>query len=283
MKARPPWSVFRAALEEVGFRPSRRLGQNFLLDENMVKAIVRDAQVHAGDRVIEVGPGCGFLTLHLLHAGVELTAIEIDERLLEVARELLAGEGSVRFLLGDALAGKHHLSPELDAALPSGDWHLVSNLPYSISAPLLSILAAHERRPATMTVLLQREVAERIAAGPGSADWGPLSIRIQRAYAPKIVRRVAPGLFWPRPEVESAVVRLERLPGPREGPESEALDRLIAALFQRRRQSLGRVVSGLCGGREEGLSVLASAGLDPRARAEDLDLQSLRRLAGKLA
>ena len=280
MTQRPPFSVFRAALEARGFRPSRRLGQNFLLDENMVRAIVRDARVEPGSFVLEVGAGCGFLSLHLLDAGADLVCVEIDARLLEIARELLLPQGPVRFLGCDALAGKHALAGEIEAVLPAGrPWHLVSNLPYSISGPLLAVLAGHERFPQTMTVLVQKEVAERIAASPGTPAWGPLSIRLQLRYEPKILRAVSPGLFWPRPSVESAVVRLERKPAAAEARELDRVDRLVGELFSSRRQTLGRVLTRLIGSREQALQALSTLGLDPKRRAETLDLPILLALA----
>jgi 16S rRNA (adenine1518-N6/adenine1519-N6)-dimethyltransferase len=285
---RPPWSEFRAALEAAGFRPSRRLGQNFLLDENLVRAIVRDAGVGPGDFVLEVGPGLGFLSLQLARAGVELVGVEIDERLLALARSLLASEPAaaarVRWIAGDVLAGKHELDARVRAALPaSGPWHLVANLPYGVSAPLLIVLAELENPPASMTVLVQLEVAERIVARPGSADWGALSIRLQLDYDAHVVRRVAPQLFWPRPEVESALVRLVARPVRAPAGEREALAALVARLFQRRRQALGRVLSEIVGDRARAQALLAAGAIDPRTRAEDLSLESLRALARSIA
>ncbi|MFN0007370.1 MAG: 16S rRNA (adenine(1518)-N(6)/adenine(1519)-N(6))-dimethyltransferase RsmA [Planctomycetota bacterium] len=283
MTQRPPFSVFRAALESRGFRPSRRLGQNFLLDENMVRAIVRDAEVLPGSFVLEVGAGCGFLSLHLLDAGAELVCVEIDSRLVAIARDLLAPHGAVRFLECDALSGKHALAPEIEAALPEErPWHLVSNLPYSISGPLLAVLAGHERPPRTMTVLVQKEVAERIAANPGTPAWGPLSIRLQLRYAPRIVRSVGPGLFWPRPSVESAVVRLEWAPAGGTAAELARLDHWIGELFSSRRQSLGRVLTRLAGDRQRAIQVLEALGIEPERRAETLDLPLLASLARHL-
>ena len=291
LEQRPAWSVFRAALERAGFRPSRRLGQNFLLDENMARAIVRDAGVSAHDPVLEVGAGCGFLSLALAQSGVRLTCVEIDERLLAIARELLAGYPDVRWILCDALAGKHALSPLLREALPRDEvWHLVSNLPYSIAAPLLVVLAdldrAREpqsaRAPMTMTALVQREVALRIAAQPATPEWGPLSIRLQLSYEPEILRSVAPALFWPRPEVESTVIRLKKRAERIEVGELERLDGLVRALFQHRRQTLGRALARLCAGREEAQALLERIGLSVRERAENLDLATLRRLAAGL-
>ncbi len=283
MTQRPPWQAFRAALVQRGFKPSRRLGQNFLLDENMVRAIVRDAKVAAGDFVLEVGAGCGFLSLHLLDAGVRLVCVEIDERLIPIASGLVAGHGDVRFLHCDALAGKHALAPEIEALLPErSPWHLVSNLPYSISGPLLAVLAAHARAPATMTVLVQSEVADRIAAKPGTKSWGTLSIRLQARYLPSIVRPVPPELFWPRPQVDSALVRLERRQDCAGADELRRLDALAGDLFQSRRQSLGRVLARRCGDRALGLAILAAAGLDPALRAETLDLAALLDLSRRL-
>lgn len=279
---RPAWLEVRATLEARGFRPSRRLGQNFLLDENMLRAIVRDAGLAPDDTALEIGPGCGFLTLHLAPAVRRLVCVEIDERLLEIARELCAELTNVEWLLADVLADKRTLAPEVAALLPaSGVWHLVSNLPYSVSAPLCAVLADQPNPPRTMTVLVQREVAERMAASPGTSDWGPLSIRLALDYAPRIVRAVPAQLFWPRPEVESSVVRLERLPDPVPPAERAVLMALVQALFQRRRQGLGRVLREFAG-RELAEQILPRIGLDPRARAEDLPLATLRALAREL-
>ena len=281
MTSRPPWTVFRAALEERGFRPSRGLGQNFLLDENMVRAIVRDSEVRAGDFVLEVGTGCGFLSLHLVDVGVDLLGVEVDDRLLPIAENLVSGRGRARFLRTDVLAGKNRLAPEVERALPSeGRWHVVSNLPYSIAGPVLALLAARACPPASLTVLVQREVADRIAGSPGTPAWGALSIRLQARYEARVVRTVPPDLFWPKPKVESAVVRLERrVPG---WPEEDLtrLDALAGSLLSSRRQTLGRVLGRVVGNREAGLRALALAGIDPAVRAESLDLGAWRRLVG---
>jgi 16S rRNA (adenine1518-N6/adenine1519-N6)-dimethyltransferase len=280
---RPPWQSFRAALEQRGFLPSRRLGQNFLLDENMVRAIVRDAQVGPGDVVLEIGAGCGFLSLHLVEAGVDLLCVEVDERLLPIAEKLVSGRGRARFLLADVLAGKNALAPEVARALPgSGYWHLVSNLPYSIAGPLLALLAARPNPPATMTVLVQREVAERIAAEPGTREWGPLSIRLQARYASSILRKVPPDLFWPRPRVESAVARLVRRTPAWEAEELESLDRLAGELLGTRRQSLGRVLGRSLGDREAARAAIERTGIEPSVRAETLGLEAWRRLIAVL-
>jgi 16S rRNA (adenine1518-N6/adenine1519-N6)-dimethyltransferase len=274
---RPPWQHFQQRLEEAGFRPSRRLGQNFLLDENMLAAIARDARIARGETVLEVGPGLGFLTRHLLDCGAAPVCVEIDERLLRIAQGWIEGP---RWLHCDVLAGKHELAPRVAAELPaSSAWQLVSNLPYSVSAPVLGVLADLEHPPRGMTVLVQREVAERIAGRPGSSDWGLLSIALQSSYEVELLRHVPAQLFWPRPEVESSVVRLVRQRAPLDPLRRRELLELAGRLFQRRRQTLGRVL-GEVWGREAALGRLSALGWSPSRRAEELDLRELLELSG---
>ena len=277
---RPPWSEFRAALDAAGFRPSRRLGQNFLLDDNAARAIARDARLSPGDFVLEVGPGCGFLSVHLARAGVDLVCVEIDPRLAPVAAAFLAPYPRARVILGDALEGKHGLGPLLRAALPaSGPWHVVSNLPYSISGPLLACLALRVPEAASMTVLVQREVAARLAATPGTADWGPLSVALQSAYSVRAERILPGNLFWPRPKVESQVVRLDLLEDRAGAAERARVVALARRLLNHRRQSLGRVLRELLGDARLAQGILAEGGWSPDLRAEALDLAALARLA----
>lgn len=282
MSGRPPWSEVRAELEARGFRPSRRLGQNFLLDENMVRRIALDAGVGEGDRVLEVGPGCGFLTGELLALGAEVLAVEIDPRLCEVAQQALAPYGDrLRLLRADALDGKHRLAAEVAAHLAAWagrPWHAVGNLPYSAASPLLVVLARLEEPPATLTALLQTEVALRAAAPPGTPDRGTLSARLEPLYGARVVRRVPAQLFWPRPKVESAVLRLELLPE-RPSPEELArLDTVVGALFGARRKSLRALVARRVGP-EAAREILERVGADPLARPEELSPEMLRALA----
>jgi 16S rRNA (adenine1518-N6/adenine1519-N6)-dimethyltransferase len=278
--ARPPWSVFRAELEGVGFRPSKGLGQNFLVDGNAARSIARDAGLAPGEHVLEIGAGCGFLTLHLAELGHEVLAVEIDARLLTVARRVLAGRQNVRWLQVDVLSGKHALAPELLAELPPGAWHLVSNLPYSISAPLLVLLTRLANPPRSMTVLVQEEVARRLTARPGDREWGPLGARLGLFYGARAGRALGPQLFWPRPRVASRVVGLLREPLEPLGEEDLACyDALVDRLFQQRRKQLLAGLSSGVGGREIALGMLLGAGLDPRARPEALSPSQLLTLA----
>ena len=278
---RPPWSVFRAELEAVGFRPSKSLGQNFLIDPNAAHSIAADAEFAPSAFVLEVGAGCGFLSLHLVELGAELLAVEIDARLLDVARRLLAGSADVRWWLGDALEGKHALAPGLAGELPAdGPWHLVSNLPYSISAPLLAVLARHPNPPRSMTVLVQEEVARRIAAHPGDPEWGALSARLGLVYEAQAGRSVGAQLFWPRPRVASRVVRLVlREAGELAPREALAFDALVDALFQHRRKQLVAILAERLHDRPTAQALAQSAGLDPRARPEILTPQELLALS----
>lgn len=281
---RPPWGTFRKALEDLGFRPSRRLGQNFLLDDTLVAAIARDAGVGPGDLVVEVGPGCGFLSVHLAALGVRLVAVEVDPRLHEVASRFLAPWPDSEVLLCDVLAGKHRLAEALERRLEGeGELHLVSNLPYAVSAPVLALFAAREPAPADMTVLVQKEVGERLVAQAGSPDWGPLSLAVQLAYEGRILRTVGPGSFWPRPRVDSVVVRLERRP---DRPPAQVRGRCLALarrVLTRRRQTLGRVLGDELGSRERAAGVLADLDVDPGRRAETLGREEWLALDAALA
>lgn len=274
---RPPWSAFRAELDAVGFRPSKTLGQNFLVDPNAARAIAAEAGLEAGARVLEIGAGCGFLTLHLAQLDLRLLAVEIDARLLEVAQRLLRDRPNVRWLRADALAGKHELAPAVVAELPGTEpWHVVSNLPYSISAPLLVLLSRLPNPPRSLSVLVQEEVARRVAARPGESEWGALTARLALLYGARPGRAVGPQLFWPRPRVASRVVHLERTAGPAPEPGVvEAFDALVDELFRHRRKQVLPLLANLLGDREAAEKLVRAVGLDPRARPETLGTAEL--------
>ncbi len=277
---RPAWKEVRAILDAEEFFPSRKLGQNFLLDENMVQRIALDTQLGPEDFALEIGTGCGFLTSHLAALDAEILSIEIDRRLLKVATLLLDGWSNVRLVRADVLAGKHQLEPELEALLPKDrDWHAVGNLPYSVASPLMVVLARLVSPPKSMTALVQAEVAERVAARPGGASWGPISARLQIQYEAQLVRRVPPQLFWPRPNVESAVLRLDRR---EEQPTRESLvrfDALVSLLFQSRRKALVGVLAKATQDREGVRTLLEELELDPDLRAGALSPAQLMAMA----
>lgn len=279
-----PWSALRARLEAAGFRPSKALGQNFLLDPNLARAIARDAAVDAGDFVIEVGPGCGALSRELAALGVRLIAFEIDRRLVEFAREALAAHPLSEVVRADVLAGKHALAPEVLERVPeSAPWHVVANLPYSAGTPFLVLASRLANPPRTMTVLLQRELAERLAAQPGTKVWGPVGAKIALIYEVAILRRVAPELFWPRPKVDSAVARFELRADRPEASATAAYDRLVDILFQARRKTLLSRVADRLGERTRAREHLEALGLDPSSRPESLGVAELLALTRALA
>jgi 16S rRNA (adenine1518-N6/adenine1519-N6)-dimethyltransferase len=280
----PALREVQAELEKLGFRPSRRRGQNFLLDPSAAQAIVRDAGVTRGARVLEVGPGCGALTAPLVEAGAEVLAVEIDERLLALARRRVEAPAAeperVRWIHADVLAGKHRLDAGLEHALASfAPWHLVSNLPYSISAPLMALLAAREEPPLSMTVLVQREVGDRLCAAPGTRDHGLLTLAVGLAYDVRRLREFPPRAFWPRPKIRSSLLRLDLRADRRPAVDRARFLDLARGLLQRRRQGLARVLAEHMKDREAAEGLLAALGIDPRQRAEELSRPTFQALS----
>ncbi len=249
-----------------------RLGQNFLADTNLLDAIVREAGVGPDDAVLEVGGGEGVLSERLAPIVSVLHVVELDERLRPGLEELAAREPSVRLVFGDAmkvdLAG---LAPAPNA--------VVSNLPYSIATPLLLRTIAELPGLERWTVMVQREIADRLRAVPRTKAYGAPSVLAQLACRVEMLRTVDPAVFRPRPRVESALLRLERVaPWP-----GEDVVRLVRAAFAHRRKALARSV-GIAGvvSRERALEALEAAGLSSRARAEELAPADFVRLAEEL-
>ena len=259
----------RRLLDQHGLAPSRARGQNFVVDPNTVRRIARLAEVGPGDRVVEIGAGLGSLTLALAETGASITAIEVDPRLVPVLRGVVEPVG-VQVVEGDALR------LDWEALLGDEEWVLVANLPYNVATPLVADLL--DRVPAIrrMLVMVQREVGQRLAAGPGDEAYGAVSVKVAYWATAKVVGRVPPTVFHPVPNVESAVVRIERRSEPAIGPdvEREWLFRLVAAGFGQRRKMLRRSLASLVG--PEGFE---AAGLRPEARAEELSVIEWGRLA----
>lgn len=190
-------------LQELGLHPSRKLGQNFLLDRNLLSALVRDASVVPGEHILEVGPGTGVLTSVLLSSGCRVTAIELDHRLASYVSRRFAEYGDQFCLLqGDACR------VDLSSLVGSEAYRCISNLPYSCSSPFMASLAALANPPTSMHLLLQKEMAERLTASPGSKAYGAFTVRLALRYHTEILRLVPPEVFYPAPDVTSAFVRL---------------------------------------------------------------------------
>lgn len=260
-------------LDAHGLAPSRALGQNFVADANTVRRLARLAGVGPGDHVVEVGAGLGSLTLALAETGAEVLAVEVDRGVLPVLREVVAGAGAgVEVVEGDATRLDWH-------ALLGGrsPWALVANLPYNVATPLVADLLDGVPEIARMLVMVQREVAERLAAGPGDGAYGAVSVKVAYWATAKVVGRVPASVFVPRPRVESALVAIERRPAPAVDPADvppERLWRVVRAGFATRRKMLRGALAGLVD--ESGF---AAAGVAPTARAEELDVGSWGRLA----
>jgi 16S rRNA (adenine1518-N6/adenine1519-N6)-dimethyltransferase len=258
----------RELLSAHGISPSRALGQNFVADPNTVRRIARLAEVGPGDRVVEIGPGLGSLTLALVETGASVTAVEVDRHLLPALRSVVEPHG-VRVVHGDAM--RLDWSAVLGVG---GGWSLVANLPYNIATPLVLDLLAGVPAIERMLVMVQREVGERLAAQPGEKAYGIPSVKVAYRASAEVVGRVPPTVFIPPPRVESVLVRLRRLSGPPVEADPAALFRLVEAGFRQRRKMLRRSLAGLVDP-----AAFERAGVRPDARAEELSLQDWARLA----
>lgn len=258
----------RALLDRHGLDARRALGQNFVIDPNTVRKIAALSGVEEGDHVLEIGPGLGSLTLALLERGASVTAIEMDEALIPVLEEVVEN-GPVRVIAGDALrldwddALRDHLS-----------WPLVANLPYNVATPLILDLLRDVPRITSMLVMVQAEVAERLAATPGSAAMGIPSVLVACRGDAEIVARVPPTVFHPRPRVESAVIRITRHERPPIADDLTVVETLVRTAYNTRR----KMIRGSLGGFLSEAAIVA-ADVDPRARPETLSLAEWGRLA----
>ena len=248
-------------------RPSRALGQNFVVDPNTVRRVARLAEVGPGDRVVEIGAGLGSLTLALAETGASVTALETDRRLVAVLRDVVAGTG-VDVVEGDAM----HI--DWAERLGDGPWVLVANLPYNVATPLVLQLLEDVPAIVRMLVMVQREVGERLAAPAGDDAYGAVSVKVAYWASAAVVGRVPPTVFLPKPKVESVLVRLARHPQPPVDVDRARLFTLVEAGFGQRRKMLRRSLAG-----RVDADAFSCAGVSPSARAEELDLQAWARLA----
>ncbi|MET0293987.1 MAG: 16S rRNA (adenine(1518)-N(6)/adenine(1519)-N(6))-dimethyltransferase RsmA [Phenylobacterium sp.] len=263
-EALPP---LREALEAHGLLARKSLGQHFLLDLNITRKIVRLAEIDPGDLVIEVGPGPGGLTRALIEAGAEVIAVEKDPRFAPLL-EPLAAFGPLHLQLADALSAD-------EAALTGGrSAQVVSNLPYNVGTPLLVKWLTGRFAPTAMTLMFQKEVAERIVAAPGSGAYGRLAVIAQACAEARIVMEVPARAFTPPPKVDSAVVRLRLRPDRPTPDRLVALQALTAAAFGQRRKMLRSSLKPL-----GGTALCAAAGIDADRRAETLSVAEFLALA----
>lgn len=266
----------RHLLESNGMHPNRALGQNFVVDPNTVRRIARMSGVGPESRVVEIGAGLGSLTLALAETGANITAVEIDRGLVPILRSVVEPVG-VRVIQGDALNldWTDLLSPE--GSSDKVPWVLVANLPYNVATPLIAKVLDEMQQITKLVVMVQREVGERLAAGAGHPAYGAVSVKVAYHATARLLGRVSPTVFMPRPKVESVIVGIDRRTAPAVDPlrvDPERLFTVVRAGFSQRRKMLRRALAGVVDP-----AVFEAVGIDPTSRAENLDVSAWGRLA----
>ncbi|MGH8153013.1 MAG: 16S rRNA (adenine(1518)-N(6)/adenine(1519)-N(6))-dimethyltransferase RsmA [Rhodanobacteraceae bacterium] len=254
-------------------RPKKHFGQHFLHERGVIDRIVAAIAPRPGERIVEIGPGEGALTLPLLRAAGRLTAIELDRELIDPLRARAAGIGELDIIQADAL------KVDLAAIANGSKLRLAGNLPYYVSTPILFHCLEYVDTLADMHFMLQKEVVDRMAAAPGGKVYGRLSVMLQLACTVEPLLRVAPGAFRPPPRVDSAVVRLSVRPAAQRPDDALAatLDAVVRAAFGQRRKTLANALRGLATA-----DAIRAAGIEPGARAESVPPQGFVALARTL-
>ncbi len=271
-------TAVRELASQLGLRPSKQRGQNFVTDANTVRRIVAAAQLTQDDIVLEVGPGLGSLTLGLLQAARRVIAIEIDDLLAAqlpqtVAARLPGRAAALTVINADAL--------RVDA-VPAAPTAVVANLPYNVAVPVLLHLLATFDSWSRGLVMVQAEVADRLAARPGSKTYGVPSVKVAWYAAASRVGTVSPTVFWPVPNVESGLVTINRRPQPETSAIRGQVFAVVDAAFGQRRKMLRSALAGLAGSAAAASAAVAAAGLDPKARGETLDVTDFARIAEQI-
>lgn len=276
------YNEIRALLARHKFRFSKSMGQNFLTAAWVPEDIAASAGLDRDTGVLEVGPGVGCLTKELSERAGKVVSVELDKALKPVLAETLADCGNVEIVFGDVL--KQDLPALVEERMPGLRHVVCANLPYNVTSPLLTAFL-EAKCFETVTVMIQREVARRICAGPGSADYGAFGIFVQWHAAPELLFDVPPSCFVPQPKVTSSVIRLTR----REKPPAEVMDealffRVVRAAFNQRRKTLVNALSSQLPGLEKGQieEILVSLGFDPRVRGEVLDIAGFASISDKI-
>jgi len=287
-------SYLMKKFEAMGIRPQSRLGQNFLIDLNLLRLLHESGNITENDVILEVGTGTGSLTAPMADRAAVVITVEVDPVMQNLAKQELFGRSNIRFLKIDILKNKNKLRDEVldvireELAKPGVDgeqrqFKLVANLPYNVATPLISNLLLTDVPPAMMCVTIQKELAERITAKPRSKDWGALSLWIQSQCRAEIVRIMPPTVFWPRPKVDSAIIRLTLDEKRRKKiPDLKFFNEFCRAMFFHRRKFLR---AELCSAfkytipKERIDGIMDEMQFDATTRAETLPLKTMLRLA----
>ena len=267
-------------IQKHNFSFKKSFGQNFLIDSHVIEKIIRAAEIGPEDNVLEIGPGIGTLTQYLAEAAGRVVAVEIDEKLIPVLGETLAEYDNVEVINQDIL------KCDVDSIFEGRPFKVVANLPYYITTPIIMGLLEGKSHFDSLTVMIQKEVADRMKAGPGTKDYGALSLAVQYYAEPYLAANVPPNCFMPRPAVGSAVIRLKRRETPAVAVKDEKLlFKLIRAAFMERRKTLLNALKNsqeLDIPKERVEEVLTDLGIDTRIRGEALNLQQFALLADSL-
>jgi 16S rRNA (adenine1518-N6/adenine1519-N6)-dimethyltransferase len=286
-------SHLMSVFQKHGFGPRGDLGQNFLIDLNVLEFIVREAELTKNDVVLEVGSGTGGMTTFMAVEAGHVVSVEYDNNMYKLAHSQTEYLDNVTLLNCDALKNKNHLEPQVLEAveqnlakIPNAGFKLVANLPYNIATPIISNLVATELPWDRMVATIQLELGERMAARPGTSKYGSLSVWLQAQCRVKVIKRMSPKVFWPRPGVDSAVVKITPLPEKR----AEIIDRsffhdFVRRLFHHRRKLLRGVVCGMYRkdlNKQAVDAILAEACVEDGVRAEQMEVGELVELSNRL-
>lgn len=265
-------------VKKYNFKFSKSLGQNFLIDDSVLEDIVTGADVNSDDLVIEIGPGVGSLTAQLLNKAKKVVSIELDNDLIPILESELGDQPNFTLIHNDAL--------KVDFNEIIGDEKsvkLVANLPYYVTTPIIVKLLKEGYNFKSLTIMIQKEVAERIDAEPNCKDYGSLSLLVQYYCNTKIIRKVSPGCFIPQPKVDSIVIRLDRLEAPRVTVQDEKLMfDIIRNAFNMRRKTLWNGVKFLGVPKDKLEEAFKNADVDPKRRGETLSLEEFATLADEI-